>query len=58
VCHEKCIQFWSENLKERENSEDIDVDGRIILESALGKWGMNVWTGCVWLRIEISGGFL
>jgi hypothetical protein len=24
--------FWSENLKGRDHSEDVDVDGRIILK--------------------------
>jgi hypothetical protein len=28
-------QFWSENLREREHSEDLSVDGSIILESVL-----------------------
>jgi hypothetical protein len=26
------VTFWSENLKGREHSEDLDVDERIILE--------------------------
>jgi hypothetical protein len=25
-------QFWLENLKGRDNSEELDVDGRIILK--------------------------
>jgi hypothetical protein len=28
----------SENLKERDHSEDLDVDGKIILEWIYGKW--------------------
>jgi hypothetical protein len=24
----------------------------------LGKWGGNIWTGFIWLRIGISGGLL
>jgi hypothetical protein len=28
-------KFWSENLKERDHSEDNGVDGKIILESIL-----------------------
>jgi hypothetical protein len=47
--------FSSEILKVRDHSEDIDVDGRIILEWILVKYGGKVWTGCVWLRIGTSG---
>jgi hypothetical protein len=32
--HEK---FWSEKLKERDHSEDLGVDVKIILEWMLGK---------------------
>jgi hypothetical protein len=31
--------FWSENLKGRGHSEDLDADGIIILECILWKWG-------------------
>jgi hypothetical protein len=35
---EKCIQnFSSENLKERDHSEDLGVDGKVILDLTLGK---------------------
>jgi hypothetical protein len=30
-------QIWSENLKRRNHSEELGVDGRIILERILGK---------------------
>jgi hypothetical protein len=30
--------FWLENLKGRDHSEDLGVDGKIILEWILGKW--------------------
>jgi hypothetical protein len=29
--------FWLENLKGRDHTEDLGVDGRIILERVLGK---------------------
>jgi hypothetical protein len=35
-----------ENLKGRDRSEDLGVDGRIILEWILGKYGGKVWTVC------------
>jgi hypothetical protein len=51
-------KFWSENLKGRYTSEDLNVDGKIILEWILGKKSGKVWTGCIWLKIGTSGGFL
>jgi hypothetical protein len=44
----------SENLKGREHSVDLDVDGKVILEWILGKQGVKVWTCFVWLRIGAS----
>jgi hypothetical protein len=35
-------KFWSENLKEREHSEEIGVAEKIILEWILGKYGGKV----------------
>jgi hypothetical protein len=37
--------FWLENLTGRDHSEDIGVDGKIILEWILAKEGGKVWTG-------------
>jgi hypothetical protein len=34
--------FWLENLKRRGHSEDLDVDGKIILDRILGKTGGKV----------------
>jgi hypothetical protein len=50
-------KFLSENLKVRDHSEDLGLDGRI-LEWILGKQDGRVWTGCIWLRIGTSGGFM
>jgi hypothetical protein len=36
--------FWLENLKVRENSEDLGIDRRMILECILGELGWEVWT--------------
>jgi len=33
---------------------NLGIDGRIILEWFLGKYGGKVWTGCIWLRIGTS----
>jgi hypothetical protein len=39
--------------------KDPVIDGRIILKWSQRKGtGWGVWTGSVWLRIEIGGGLL
>jgi len=38
-----CKKFWSENLKGRDDSEDLGVDGKIT-EWILRKEGRNVWS--------------
>jgi hypothetical protein len=44
---------------ERSNhSEDLDVDGKIILEWILGKYDGKMCTEFIWLRIGTSGGLL
>jgi hypothetical protein len=48
--------LWFENLKSRDNLEDLDIDGRIILESDVGRQGGRIWMGFICLRIWISGG--
>jgi hypothetical protein len=36
---DKCVKkFWSENLKRKDNSLDLDVDGKILLGHILEKW--------------------
>jgi hypothetical protein len=47
-----------ENLKGRDHSEDLAVEGKIILGCILGKSGGKMWTGYLWLRIGTSGGTL
>jgi hypothetical protein len=42
------------NMKEIDHAEDLFVSGRIISERILGKFGGNVWTRCIWLRIWTS----
>jgi hypothetical protein len=50
--------FLLENLKGRDHSEDLGVNGRIIFECILGKQGGKVWTEFIWLRIGTSGWLL
>jgi len=51
----KSVVLWLGNLRERVHSENTGIDGKIILEWILGKQGVKVWTGFVWLRIGTSG---
>jgi hypothetical protein len=50
------IGFWLGNLRERDNMEDLGVDGRMILQCMLKKSFGKAWTGLSWLRIATSGG--
>jgi hypothetical protein len=44
--------------RKRDHAEYLGVDGKIILKWILEKWSVKVWTGCIWLKIETSGGLL
>jgi len=45
-------------MKENDHSEEVGVDGKIILEWILRKRGGDVWTGFMWLKVGTSGGCL
>jgi len=47
-------KFWSQNLKGINHSEDLGIDGKIILEWIVGKQGGKVWPGFIWLKVGIS----
>jgi hypothetical protein len=51
IGQEMHTKLWSENLKGRGHSEDLDVNGKI-LERILGRQVGKVWTGHIWLRIR------
>jgi hypothetical protein len=40
----------------RDHSEDLGVDGRIILKFILGKHGLGMWIGFVWLSTGTGDG--
>jgi hypothetical protein len=48
----------SEKLKRKYHSEDLDEDGRVILEGIVGRESGELWTGFIWLRTETSSGLL
>jgi hypothetical protein len=47
-------KIWSESLKERDHTEELCAVGEIMLEWILRKYGGNVLTGFVWLRMGTS----
>jgi hypothetical protein len=49
--------YWLKDLKGRDHLEDLEVNGKIILEWILGKLGWRVLSG-YWFRIGTSGGLL
>ena len=43
--------FWSGDMKERENLEDLSIDGGgIVLKWIFIKWDGGAQTGLIWLR--------
>jgi hypothetical protein len=51
-------KFWLKNQTERDHSDDLGVDGKMIVELILRKYGGKLWIGCIWLRIGTSGGLM
>jgi hypothetical protein len=48
----------SENLKGRDNSEDLHVDESVILKCVLKKQIRRMWTGFIWLRTgQVAGSY-
>ena len=54
---ELCAGFWWENLRERDNLNDLGVDSRIS-EWILEKSVERACTGLIWLRVGASGELL
>jgi hypothetical protein len=47
-------KYWSENMKERDDLENRDKDGRLIWKWILKKQGVRVWTWFAWIKIGTS----
>jgi hypothetical protein len=50
--------FWWGDLRERDHSEELGIDGRTILKWIFKRWDGESWTGLIWLRIGTGGGRL
>jgi hypothetical protein len=50
-------KLWLENLKERDNSEDLEVDRRIMKWVFLRKQVWRLWIGLIWLSKRSCGAF-
>jgi hypothetical protein len=46
-----CRKLWLDSLKGRDYWEDIGVGVSIIFKWIVGKSGLGVWIGFMWLRI-------
>jgi hypothetical protein len=53
----KALKIWWKDLKGRDHSENLGVDGKIT-EWITVKHDGRLWTGFIWLRIGTSGGTL
>jgi hypothetical protein len=51
-------KIWLGSPKGKDHAEDLRVDGRIVLKCILGKQGLAVWIGFIWLMIGTDGGLL
>ena len=52
------IGSWWGNRREGDHWGDLGVDGWIILGWISRRWGVGIWTGLGWPRIETGGGRL
>jgi len=56
---EWCIEdFLGGTVRERDHSEELGVDGKLILRWIFRKCYGVAWTGLIWLRIGTSCGHL
>jgi hypothetical protein len=52
----KAYKIFISKLNGRVHSENLGVNGKIILEWMLGIFVWKVWCGCIWIRKRTSVG--
>jgi hypothetical protein len=52
------IGFWWDSQKERNQLDDLDIGGRMILRRILENKNGVLWTGLIWLWIGTMGSLL
>jgi hypothetical protein len=50
--------FGRRNLTKRDHFEDLNLNGKAMLQSIFKKYDGMLWTGFIWLRISINCGLL
>ena len=45
-------------MRERDNLEELSVDGKVIFKLIFKKWDGRAWTGLISLRMGTGGGLL
>jgi hypothetical protein len=50
--------LWWGNMRERDDSEDPELDGGITLNWTFISWNVEAWTRLIWLRIGTGCGLL
>jgi hypothetical protein len=58
VLHYERKNYYDNVVGIKTHLVDKDVDRRIILRRIFRNWGLGLWTGLSWLRIETGGGHL
>jgi hypothetical protein len=47
--------YWLGSLKGGDHWEDLGIDGRITFRWILGKQGLGMWIGFIWIRTGTGG---
>jgi hypothetical protein len=51
------LNIFLGNHKGSDHLGDTGIDGKVIIKFILKIWGLEMWTGFIWLRIISSDGW-